>query len=638
MVYIYDRANVIDTEYKNKIQNVCQSLDENNTCEIVVFTLSSLTGHGITKKDSDVEINSIDELARRIYRIPLEGPDGTEIVGIGKEDKDNGMLLLVIEDDGWVKLLQGEKTQLIISNSRCGQILDEYFMPDFDDYNTQLAIYKTVVAVADILLEEYVPPSDEEPEPGPDLTPYLYWFGVIIVIIGVVALILFFVKPRLEKLEEERKRTKRIKQTITESLPAMEERCTELEEQIGDLEYQIIDYPEWAREKADSDLSLCKDSVGKAKVLIVSAKNKFQNNPESASEDLSNAGMYLSGAEDRISTVQEMPKKIKKYKEESPNELVKAKKDVKQLQEFLVSKKKEGLRIDDETKHVEDIVNTKIPSFERRINAKNVNHEKLWLGITGLVGSIAAIKLAVDNRIKLRDRNTKTLKELPSSIETIETDLLPKAESKLARMKEETPRDVWIKVANKLDNLPNLLRTARANIESAKKLNSMEVQQFDNANTKIGSVNNAISRAREIINAVDEKQSEVEKAKHDADDLLLKARNRVRDAQRKVRQWNVGYEAKRKADAASNKLRDAERSIRGGRLTDWLAITVLLGSVISLADEAINRADNDISRAESERWERRRRESRDDDSWESRSRGTIGGGETRGGGAHRKRG
>ncbi|WP_431753729.1 LemA family protein [Nitrososphaera sp.] len=87
--YIFDNAGVISAGQEEVIHSYLRGLDRATTNEIVIYTIPSFEGHGI-KRDG-VEIQDRDMLANYIYNeVTLDG-----IKGIGKEGKDNGVLVLM---------------------------------------------------------------------------------------------------------------------------------------------------------------------------------------------------------------------------------------------------------------------------------------------------------------------------------------------------------------------------------------------------------------------------------------------------------------------------------------------------------------------------------------------------------------
>ena len=86
--YVYDNANLINSKYKDLIEDYLRGMDAQTSAEVVIFTIPSFIGHGI-KKDNQ-EIPDRDTLANYIFNeVTLDG-----IKGIGKNDKDNGVLVL----------------------------------------------------------------------------------------------------------------------------------------------------------------------------------------------------------------------------------------------------------------------------------------------------------------------------------------------------------------------------------------------------------------------------------------------------------------------------------------------------------------------------------------------------------------
>ena len=120
--YIYDRANIISTEYESLIDNYVRDVDDNTTAEIVVYTIPSFIGHGIKNKDGQ-EIQDRDALANYIFNeVSLDG-----IKGIGKKGKDNGVLVLLsLKRDaggGSMRIEVGRGLEGTITDGTAGEIL-----------------------------------------------------------------------------------------------------------------------------------------------------------------------------------------------------------------------------------------------------------------------------------------------------------------------------------------------------------------------------------------------------------------------------------------------------------------------------------------------------------------------------------
>jgi uncharacterized protein len=130
--YIYDTAEIISDQTQSYLDSYLRNVDDSTTVEIVVYTIPSYIGHGI-KKDSQ-EIQERDMLANYLFNeVPLDG-----IIGIGKKDKDNGILVLLsLERDsggGSMRIEIGRGLEGEITDGTAGAILDFYLVPARESY------------------------------------------------------------------------------------------------------------------------------------------------------------------------------------------------------------------------------------------------------------------------------------------------------------------------------------------------------------------------------------------------------------------------------------------------------------------------------------------------------------------------
>jgi len=154
--YIYDLADIISDVDEILLDDYLRQVDDATTAEIVVYTITDFSGHGI-KKDGLV-IQDRDMLANYIFNeVSLDG-----IKGIGKKDKDNGVLLLVsLNRDaggGSIRLEIGRGLEGNITDGTAGQILDKFLAPARSEYESSgdpsifsEAIYDTVLTVGELV-------------------------------------------------------------------------------------------------------------------------------------------------------------------------------------------------------------------------------------------------------------------------------------------------------------------------------------------------------------------------------------------------------------------------------------------------------------------------------------------------------
>ncbi|MDH5658221.1 MAG: TPM domain-containing protein [Nitrosopumilus sp.] len=125
--YVYDNSDVISNEYELLLDSYLRKVDAATSVEIVIWTIPSFYGHGIEK--DGVEIHERDMLAHHIFNeMYLNG-----IKGIGKEGKDNGILILLSREKdslgGSMRIEVGRGLEGVITDGTAGEILDAYLVP-----------------------------------------------------------------------------------------------------------------------------------------------------------------------------------------------------------------------------------------------------------------------------------------------------------------------------------------------------------------------------------------------------------------------------------------------------------------------------------------------------------------------------
>jgi uncharacterized protein len=191
--YVFDNANLIDSKYTDLLEDYLRSMDAQTSAEVVIFTIPSFIGHGIMKDNQ--EIQDRDSLANYIFNeVTLNG-----IKGIGKKDKDNGVLVLYsLERDaggGSMRIEVGRGLEGNITDGTAGAILDSYLVPARQDFegtkNPDVlgeAFLTTAIAIAERIgyknqsqiYQEYEP---RESESGWEVIILMLVFLVIIAVI-----------------------------------------------------------------------------------------------------------------------------------------------------------------------------------------------------------------------------------------------------------------------------------------------------------------------------------------------------------------------------------------------------------------------------------------------------------------------
>ena len=132
-IYIYDEDNIINDDVEKELNKMLVELEEKKEVEFAVVSVESLLDR------------SIEDYANNLFNT----------LGIGKKGKDNGVLLLFSRSDEKVRLEIGRGLEGCLTDSKCGRILDNYFVPHRENDEYTEATKLTVNAVLKVLCEEY---------------------------------------------------------------------------------------------------------------------------------------------------------------------------------------------------------------------------------------------------------------------------------------------------------------------------------------------------------------------------------------------------------------------------------------------------------------------------------------------------
>lgn len=132
-IYIYDEDNIIEDDIEEELNQMLVELEEKTDAEFAVISVESLLNR------------SIEDYANNLFNT----------LGIGKKGEDNGILLLFSRSDEKVRLEIGRGLEGCLNDSKCGRILDDYFVPYRENDEYTKATELTVKAVLNVAAEEY---------------------------------------------------------------------------------------------------------------------------------------------------------------------------------------------------------------------------------------------------------------------------------------------------------------------------------------------------------------------------------------------------------------------------------------------------------------------------------------------------
>lgn len=127
--FVTDNAHIINPEYETKITQLAEKIEKETTVEIAVVTIESLEGE-----------------SREMYALRL-----FEQAGIGKKDKDNGLLILVTKQEREYRFEVGYGLEGTITDSMKVNIGDRIIAPNFKNGEYGKGIYESMLVIEELL-------------------------------------------------------------------------------------------------------------------------------------------------------------------------------------------------------------------------------------------------------------------------------------------------------------------------------------------------------------------------------------------------------------------------------------------------------------------------------------------------------
>jgi uncharacterized protein len=132
-IYVQDYAGVLDSEAKNKINNLGSKLAAKTKAQMVVVTVKSLEGV------------PIETYALQILRQ----------WGIGDKQLNNGVLVFVAVNDRQSRIEVGYGLEGALNDAKTGAIQDSYMIPYFTTGDYNRGIWNGYQALVSIVAKEY---------------------------------------------------------------------------------------------------------------------------------------------------------------------------------------------------------------------------------------------------------------------------------------------------------------------------------------------------------------------------------------------------------------------------------------------------------------------------------------------------
>jgi uncharacterized protein len=168
--YLTDQAGVLTTYDIYDIEDLCLEVDQETGCEIAVLIVN-------TTYPDDINLYAVKTF---------------EESEIGKEDLDNGLLLLIsVSDRAW-RIEVGYGLEGILPDLKVNEIAEKYLEPDLEKGDYYNGILYTVAFLGREILDNWDGPVKRSKEPWYPIPfiPLLWWQLLIVILIAVAVFVI----------------------------------------------------------------------------------------------------------------------------------------------------------------------------------------------------------------------------------------------------------------------------------------------------------------------------------------------------------------------------------------------------------------------------------------------------------------
>lgn len=585
--HVNDFANVLSSREESRLEEKLRAFEKQTSIEVAVVTTNSLNG---------------EEVKDWTFGIASQW-------GVGKKGKDNGIVICIAPSHRKYYTAIGYGLESELPDGKIGAMQRDILPPFFRAGDYYGGINMLVDAIITVLgtssweeREAIKAQKAEEERLAKEKAARAFKMWVIIVLASCI-LVLFVVV--LVVCAHRRKKLAELKSKIDKDLNDADSEIKVLGMKADEATKLSKTFPQWAQKEASN--------------LLAQANGIYeacQKDGQSISKDCTQ--MRLRDKEGMLSRIKsfkanlsevhklvadkalfELPKRVKDFQDGSYSKYTFLAESVSELESLLSKSASKGFWVNEESKVIESVKSgyekVELPADPEPF----FDYRPAYKALTELMGTLQALREGFEQKLSLEKSTREAISSLPSRIRALEKGHKSQFRS-LEILESENPKGVWRSISDNFKKVPYILSGAENKIEEAKKLNSMEVQEFFRAAEAVDSVASVLNEASEDIQAVPEKLEEIAEAKAKVPELLKSAEAAVSKAVKKSKDSDVSSGTKRKAKDAKAKL-DAVKSKLQEPKVGWVSVASELPEIEAQANEAYRKAKKEIDDAEDDR-------------------------------------
>ena len=157
---VNDNAGLLAASARETLEALLKAHEDSTSNQVVVLTIPSLQGE--TLEDYSIKV--------------------AETWKLGQKDKDNGVLLLIAQDDRKVRIEVGDGLEGSLPDITCGHIIRREIVPRFRDSDYEGGVRAGVEAILRAIAGSYQVEAESGDEP--DLKFRILFFSIFLVVVG----------------------------------------------------------------------------------------------------------------------------------------------------------------------------------------------------------------------------------------------------------------------------------------------------------------------------------------------------------------------------------------------------------------------------------------------------------------------
>lgn len=172
--YVSNPDAILDQATVGQINTILTSLEQKTTVQVAVVAVKSIGSEDVF------------EFAQELF---------TEW-GIGNKQKDNGLLLLLVEDRHTIRFHTGDGLEGVLPDAICKRIQMQFMVPEFKNGNYNAGMLAGIQQVEKIITDPAYAEELKEPETD-GISDYIF-FAIFLGIFGCIAIVIVYIILNVE--------------------------------------------------------------------------------------------------------------------------------------------------------------------------------------------------------------------------------------------------------------------------------------------------------------------------------------------------------------------------------------------------------------------------------------------------------